>query len=181
MGEHLVERARHVGEIERLDEEARVADLAPGAAAQEAPQLLLDGSPLPRGLLLEGAERSQVALRVDDLLHGGGAESADQLLLEIGVAHVEAQPLHLVARELGAETGSVESTAEVFHLGGVAETREPEVEPLWAVQIEESSDRLRTADRDDRNTLGLEIPAAALGQRLEGGLVARSFDEYNRA
>ena len=69
MSEHQVERPRHLAEIERLDEQARVAGLPAAAAAHEAPKLILGGSASPLRLLLEGAEGSEVALRVDDLLH----------------------------------------------------------------------------------------------------------------
>ena len=91
MREHQVERPRHLGEIERLDEEARVADLPPAAAAHEAPKLLLGRPSLPRRLLLEGAEGAKLAVSVDDSFHRGGTESADQLVLQVCVAHVEAR------------------------------------------------------------------------------------------
>ena len=57
MSKYLVKRPRHLGELKRLDEQARVSDLPPAAAAHEAPKLLLVGPSLPRSLLLEGAER----------------------------------------------------------------------------------------------------------------------------
>ena len=180
MSEHQVERPGHLAEIERLDEQARVADLPPAAAAHEAPKLLLGGPALPRRLLLEGAEGSELSLGVDDLFHGGGAESADQLVLQICDAHVETQPLHLGASEVGAEAGPLETAPEVALLCGVVETRQPDVEPLRPEPLQELSDRLRTADRHDGNALGVEIPAAALGERLDRALVADPFDEHDR-
>ena len=54
-------------EIERVDEETRVADLPAAAAAHEAPELLLGRPASPSRLLLERAEGAEVALRVDDL------------------------------------------------------------------------------------------------------------------
>src|SRR5207245_1525210 len=127
---HQVERPRHLAEIERLDEQPRVSDLPPAAAAHEAPKLLLGGPSLPRSLLLQGAERSELALTVDDLFHGGGAESADQLVLQVCDAHVEAQLFHPVACEVGAEAGPLETALEVAILSGVAETCQPDVEPV---------------------------------------------------
>ena len=56
MGEYLVKWPRHLGELKRLDEQPRVSDLPPPAAAHEAPQLLLASPSLPGSLLLEGAE-----------------------------------------------------------------------------------------------------------------------------
>lgn len=56
MSKHQVKRPGHLGEIERLDEQARVSDLPPAAAAHPAPELLLPGPSSPRRLLLERAE-----------------------------------------------------------------------------------------------------------------------------
>jgi hypothetical protein len=78
MSKYSLERPRHVAEIDGVNEQSRVSDLPAAAAAHEAPKLLLGGPSLPRRLLLEGAERSEVSLRVDDLFHGGGTEGADQ-------------------------------------------------------------------------------------------------------
>jgi hypothetical protein len=119
VSEQQVERPRHLAEIERIDEQARVADLPPAAAAHEAPKLLLGGLSSPPRLLLEGAEGSQVSLCFDDLFHGGGTVSANQLVLQVCDAHVEAQPFHLDACELGAEAGPLETAPEVALLGSV--------------------------------------------------------------
>ena len=132
MGEHQVERPRHVIEVERVDEEARVADLPAAAAAHEAPKLLLRRAAMPRRLLLQGAEGAKLSLGVDDGFHRCGAERADQLVLEICVAPVEAEPFHIGASEVGAEAGPLETAAEVALLCGVVETRQPDVEPLRA-------------------------------------------------
>lgn len=52
MSKRPVERARHLGEIQRIDEQPRVPDLSTAAAAHEAPKLLLSCATSPRGLLL---------------------------------------------------------------------------------------------------------------------------------
>jgi len=69
MSKYQVKRPRHLGEIERFDEQTRVSDLPPAAAAHEAPKLLLNSPSLPCRLLLEGAEGSKLSLSVDDLFH----------------------------------------------------------------------------------------------------------------
>jgi hypothetical protein len=69
VSEYAVERPRHLAEVERIDEQPRVSDLPAAAAAHEAPELLLSGPSLPRGLFLEGAERSKITMSVDDLFH----------------------------------------------------------------------------------------------------------------
>jgi hypothetical protein len=45
---------------------------------------------------------------------------------------------------------------------------------------QEASDRLRAADRHDRDALSVEVAASALGERFECARVARPFDEYDR-
>ena len=178
MSKHPVERPRHLAEIERLDEQARVADLPAAAAAHPTLKLLLSRPSLPGGLLLQGAERSKVSLSLGDLLHGPRAEGADQLVFQIGDAHVETQPFHLGAREVDAEAGSLETTPEVALLSRVAETRQPDVEPTGAEQLEESSYGLRTPDRHDGDALSVEVPATAFSERFEGVLVTDPLDEH---
>src|SRR4029453_15800046 len=103
VSKHSVEGTRHVGEIQRLDEQARVADLPAPAAAHEPAELICQRLPPPGRLLLKRAERAEVAVRLEDLLDGLCAERADQLVLQVLDTDVEAQLLHLVAAELGAE------------------------------------------------------------------------------
>jgi ubiquinone/menaquinone biosynthesis C-methylase UbiE len=178
--QHPVERPGHLGGLERLDEIARVANLPPAAAAHEAPELLGVRPSLPSRLLLEGAEGPELSLGVDDPLHGGGAQGPDQLVFQVGDADVEAEPLHLGAIEVGAESRPLEPPSELALLRGVAKAPQPHVEPVWPETVQELRDRLRAADRHDRDTLGLEVPATPLRKRLESVLVARPFDEHDR-
>src|SRR5206468_1463397 len=127
VGEHAVQRPRHLGEIQRIDEQPRVADLPSAAAPHETSKLFLGGPSLPRGLLLEGAEGSEITLSRDDLFHRRRTEGADQLVLQVRDADVETQSLHIDATEVGAETGPLEPAPEVALLCGVAETRQPDV------------------------------------------------------
>ncbi|MDQ1422991.1 MAG: hypothetical protein QOD72_489, partial [Acidimicrobiaceae bacterium] len=62
VSEHTVERARHPGEIQRVDQRAGVLALPAGSGAHEATQLCFDAASLLGRLLLEDAERSQIAL-----------------------------------------------------------------------------------------------------------------------
>ena len=164
-------------EVERLDEQPRVADLAAAAAAEEAPELLLDRPAAPLGLLLQRAERAQVSLGRDNLLDGVRAERADQLVLEIGVADEEAERFEVLARQRRAEARVLETAAELPLLAGVAETAEPEPEPARSVELDEAADRLRAADRQDDDPFRLEIASPALGQRLEREAVTQPLDE----
>jgi hypothetical protein len=180
MVKYTVQRPRHLGKIQRVDEQGRVLDLPAAAAAHEAPKLLLIRPFLPRGLLLEGAEGSQVALRVNDLFHGGGTESADQLVLQVCDAHVETESFHVGAGEVRAEAGPLETALEVALLSGVTKARQPDVKPLRTEQIQEASDGLRTPYRQDGDALGVEIPTAALSERFERALVADPFNKHDR-
>jgi hypothetical protein len=181
MSKYSLERPRHMAEIEGVNEQSRVSDLPAAAAAHEAPKLLLSGPSLPHTLLLECAEGAKFSLSVDDLFHGGGTESADQFVLQVCNAHVETESFHLVASEVGAETGPLETAPEVAFLSGVAESGQSDVEPLRAEEIQEASDGLRTPDRHDGDALSVKIPATALGERFERALVADPFDEHDRA
>ena len=138
------------------------------------------GRPCHAGCFWRVRNDPRLALSLDDLFHRGGAESADQLVLQVRVAHVEAEQLQVGAGEVGAEARPLETAPELALLGGVAQACQPEVEPGGAVPLQEAPDRLRAADRHDGDALGVEIPAAALGQRLERGLVADPFDEHDR-
>ena len=180
MSKYPVKRPGHLSEIKRIDEQARVSDLPAAAAAHEASKLLLSGPSLPRRLLLEGAEGSKVSLGVNDLFHGGGTQSADQLVLEICDAHVETQPFHLDASEVGAEASSFETAPEVGLLTGIAESRQTDVEPLRAEQTQEPPDGLRAPNGHNGNALSVKIPTSALSERLERALVADPFDEHDR-
>src|SRR5438105_15812524 len=95
-----VQRTRHSGEIQCVDEQGCGLDLPALVGTEEASELLLNGPPLPRRLLLEGAKRSELALSVDDRFHGGGAEGADHLVLQVRDAHVDAESLHVGASEV---------------------------------------------------------------------------------
>ena len=180
MSKHQVKRSRDSGEIERIDEQTRVSELPAAAAAHEAPKLLLSGSSLPRTLLLECAEGSKVSLSVNDLFDGGGTESADQLVLQVRNAHEETQPFHVDASEVGAEASPLETPLEVALLCGVTETRQSDVKPLRAEQIQEASYGLRAPNRHNGNTLSVKIPTTAVSERFECGLVADPFNEHGR-
>jgi hypothetical protein len=180
MSKYQIKRPRHLGEIERIDEQTRVSDLPAAAAAHEAPKLLLNGPSLPRRLLLEGAEGSKLSLSVNDLFHGGGTKSADQLVLQVYDAHVETESFHIGASEVGAQAGPLETAPEVALLCGVAEARQLDVKALRAEQIQEASDGLRTPNRHDGDALSAKIPPTALSQRFERPLVADPFNKHDR-
>jgi len=62
VGQRDVQGTWHAVELERVDQQPRVAHLAAAAAAHEPAELLLQRPARPRGLLLQRAERHQIAL-----------------------------------------------------------------------------------------------------------------------
>jgi hypothetical protein len=180
-GEDLIQRPWGVGEIQCLDEQARVANLAAGSAAHEAAQLLFPRPAPPGALLLQGAKRSQLTLGGNDLLNHVRAERADQLVLEVLDAHEEAEGLHGGAGETGSETCALEPAPEIVLLARVANSGQLHVEPPRAEPSQERADRLRTAHRQDGDALGFEVAAVPLGECHDCVLVADPFDEDDGA
>ena len=180
MREHAVERPRHVREVERLDEKRGVPDLPAAAAAHEPPQLVVGRARAPFRLLLQGLERPELTLALDDRLDARRAEHPDQLVLEVDLADVEPERLHVGPRETRAETCALERAPEVPFLAGVAEAREAQAEPFGAEPLERAADRLGASDREDLDTLGGEVPPAPARERLDRTLVAEPLDEDDR-
>jgi hypothetical protein len=69
MSKDPIKRPGHLRQVERIDEQLGVSDLAASAAAHETPKLFLGGPSSPLGLLLERPEASKVSLRFDHLFH----------------------------------------------------------------------------------------------------------------
>jgi hypothetical protein len=168
-------------EIQRADEQGRRTDLAAATCAQEASELFLGGPFPPLGLLLESAERHQVALLFEDPFNGVITEAADQLVLEVRDAHVETEILHAVAGEIDAEARQFETAPEVAFFSGVAQTREPSVAPTGAEDVEGAPDVRRAADRHDGHALRTQVPTATGSERFQRASVTQSFDEHDRA
>jgi len=181
VGEDAVERPGDAVEIERIDEQARVPDLAPSTAAHETPELLFYGAAAPCRHLLEGPKPVEIVIGPKDLLDPRRAERAYQLLLQIGDAHEEAEPLHVRARELGAEAGALEGSTKDMLLTGIAETRDPRAIRSGPEPLEKGSDSVRASEYGDADARIREVDVATLGQRFDCGLVAHAFDDDHHA
>ena len=118
-----------MGEVQRIDEQARVANLPTGAGAHEAPKLLPTRPPPLRWLPLKRTKRTELTLGVDDLFYGSDTKGTDQLVLQIGDAHIEAQPFHLGTSQLRAEAGLLQTAPEVAHLCRITKAGQFEVTP----------------------------------------------------
>src|SRR5262249_4112745 len=89
MLEHADKRGRNLLDLERRDQQGRIALVPPWRGAEPAMELALDRPPAPRKLvLLKAAERLELALVRDYLLHAGGPERPDQLVLQVLDTHV---------------------------------------------------------------------------------------------
>ena len=179
MGKDSVERPRDAFEIERLHEQAGVADLAASTAAHEPPKLLLGGTVAPCRHLLERSKPAEVVVGVEDLFDARRAERTDQLLLEIRDADVEPEVLHVRARELGAETGALERLSEDSLLARIAKTREARSILLCNEVLEERPDAMCASEALDPNARGRKVQAAPLGERFDCDLVTLPFDDHD--
>jgi hypothetical protein len=65
-----VERPGDALKIERIDEEAGIADLATSAAAHEPPELLLGGPTAPLRHLLQRPESMEITVGLNDFFDG---------------------------------------------------------------------------------------------------------------
>jgi hypothetical protein len=124
-----------------------------------------------RGLFLERPERAQISVLREHAPHSFRANRPSQLVLEVPRAGVEPGAL-----EASAVLAS-QRTQEVTLLADVVETSDEHL----TVLPEEARQIPIAAHRHDGDTLGVEIPATAPGERLDGAAIARSFDEHYAA
>src|SRR5918993_1239096 len=179
--EHPVEGAGHPGQVEGVDQQAGVAGLPALAGAHEPAQLGL-GAAFPLGrLVLEDAERRELARGLDDPFDALGAHGPDQLVLQVGHAHVEPECLHPVGAGRGAEPGIREPAPDVACLARVTQAGQLDVLPVGSVVLQERAHVRRTAHRHDPDALGGEVPTAPTCQRLQRGLVADPLDEHDHS
>jgi hypothetical protein len=181
LGENSVKWPRDVLEIERVNEETGVTDLATSAAAHEPPKLLLSGAAAPGGHLLEPLKSASIAVGVDDFFDGGCTECANQLILQVGNAYVKAEPLHIHTSEVRAKTGALERPTKHRLLTFIAQTREPQASRPWAELVEEASDPVRASEPNNPGSRSGKVDAASLSQRFERGLITHALDNHDHA
>ncbi|HEY8316721.1 MAG TPA: hypothetical protein VIG35_07645 [Gaiellaceae bacterium] len=167
--------------IERVDEQPRVQGFPPGPGSQKSSQLGLNLPSLLCGLFLERAERVEIALRLKDRFDRGCAEGTDQLDLQVRLADVEAELLHVSAIQGGAEAGPFECAPEVLLVARVAQACEPDLGRARSRELEVPADALRAADRHDADAFGIEASASTQRERFERTLVAHALDEDDRS
>src|SRR5947209_9432032 len=175
-----VERPRHGAELERPDEETRIAQLSAPRTAHETAELPLDRPRPPGGLPLKCPEGLEVAFRPQHRLDTIRTQRANQLVLEVCAADEEAEALHRRAGEVRAKAGALEAPQEDVLLAGVAETGQSRVRAVRPEECEEPRDRLGAADWDDGDSFELQVAPAALGKCLDGDLIAEALHEHDR-
>ena len=148
--------------------------------ADEAPKLLLGTASSPGRLLLEGAERSELALSRNDVFHRGGTKAADELGLQVGDAHIEPEGFQLGATQVGAEAGPLQTAPELALLALVTEARQSDIQAPRTEQLQEASDVPGTAHWHHGNAGSGKIATTARGERLERDLVAAPLNQHDR-
>jgi hypothetical protein len=180
MGEDSVEWPRDALEIERIDEEAGIADLAASAAAQEPPKLLLVGPAAPLRHLLERPKPTEITVGAKDCFDGRRTERPDELILQICDAHVEPKLLQVHTSEVGAKTGALECPAKHRLLFCIAQSREPRAIIPWTELVEESCDAVGASEPNNADVRRYKVHPASLGQRLDRDLVAHALNDHDR-
>lgn len=89
--EHRRQRLGHAARLQRLDQQPRVARLAPGPDPQLTPKHCLARPVALGGHARQEPERTRLACRLDDSFDGLDAERPNELVLQISRALVEAQ------------------------------------------------------------------------------------------
>jgi hypothetical protein len=124
IGDHEVESAGHALEVQLGYQQGPVADLSPGARAEEASQMRVRAAPALRRLILKSAEGLELAFGFEDALDSCRAQRPDQLVLEVGCADEKADRLRFLTRELAAKPDALQAALDVRLLGRVVETRQ---------------------------------------------------------
>src|SRR5215472_3422892 len=135
----------------------------------------------PLGLPLQAPVGAEISLRVDERHDLGGADRADQLVLEIFVADVEAQPLHVRTRLGRADAGSDQTPPDDVLLANVAQARQFQSSSRGTKSHEVTRNPVCTARRQDHHALRIEVPAMPDGKRLDRDLVADALDKDDGA
>jgi lincosamide nucleotidyltransferase A/C/D/E len=175
--QNRVERPWHALQVEGLDEEPRVLDLA-GAAPEEAAKLGLGRPPAPLRLFLERSKGAEAPATFQHRLDTRGPKRVNQLALEVRLADEEAEQLHRLTGKARADARLLERAAEALLLARIAEPGETDLRLLHSHSTENLGQRLGSADVDDRDALDVEVVTPPRGERLERDLVAHSLDEH---
>ena len=122
----------------------------------------------------------EIVIGLKDLLDARRTKRTDQLLLEVGIAHVEAKPLQVFAREVRAKSRALEGPPKHWLLAGIAETSKTRGTRSESELVEELADAMGAAEALDPDAFGDEIDPAPLGERLDRDLVALTFDDHDR-
>jgi hypothetical protein len=172
---------RQVTEVDRVGEQAAVAELALRSRAKETACLRLLGFPSPRGLPLHSPERPEVAVSGEEFLYQCAASRPDELFLQVGVADVKTHALQVCACPERTEAGRRQATPNDALFRGVTQAGEPYPGAPRPEPPRVPGESVRAAGRDDRYALRAEVQAAAAGHRLHGNLVADPLDQDDGA
>lgn len=159
-------------EVDRVGEQARVAELALRTRAKETACLRFLGSPPPRGLPLHSPERAEIAVSGEEFLHQCTAGRPDELFLQVGVADVKTRALQVGACPERADAGRRQATPDDALFRSVTQAGEPHPSAPRPEPPRVPGESVCAAGRDDRYAVRAEVQAAPGGHRLHGNLVA---------
>src|SRR6266853_229730 len=144
-------------EVERIDQESGVESLAAGMRADEATHMLERAAAALGGLLLQAAQRPQLALSLDHVFDCFETDGANQLVLEVGVAHIE----------VDLEAGVIDGPPEDVLLPRVDQPCELHLGAVRLQLLEVSPNRMRAADGHDLYAVCGQVATATLRQRFQ--------------
>ena len=96
---------------------------------------------------------------VDHVLHGFDAKSTDQLALQVRITGMEAECFHANATGLGGKAVAPERATDGAFLTRVVQARQPHVEAMGSVLLQEAADVRRPTHCYDGNALPRKITA----------------------
>jgi len=133
------------------------------------------------GLPLKNPERLEIGVLSKYLFDNRYTERTDQLILEIGTAEEEPSLREFRRRSGRSEARPLQSRPKEGHFRFVTKTGHSQVSARRTKFGQISTDIGCAAHCQDNNSFGPQISAGAFGQRLDGALVADSFDQHHRS
>lgn len=169
-GEKAIKRGGYAVEVQGLDQNPPIMDLAPLLRTEEAPQLLPRGTALLRGLTQKRLEGAQIALGLDQFRHPVRTQGTDQLILQ--VSHADKKPFP-------RRTGPLQPTGIEGELRLVTQPHEPQPKAGRPKKLNEPPHTHRTTHRQHTDPFGGQIPTAPRSQRTYRGGITGPFQQNN--
>jgi hypothetical protein len=169
-----------VVQVQRENEQAGAAQLAPCACTQEPAKLIAKASIPPLSLLLKRTKRSQVLLFGKNGFDDIRTHRANELVFQIAVADEEPLLLEISTSQGRPVTSPRQGTAEMLFFGCVTQTTDAQSTAVGSETSKESRYRMSASDGYDDNSLLHKVSALKICQRLDRNLIADTLNQHNR-